>query len=533
MPFSNLACAFRQLLIGAAFVVLMGLTPAYSQTTWTFGRLSPGTIPSSGLSSEMKRASRFTLRQPGSISKLCAYLDGKGGVSGSQRFRLALYEDVSGTPGQKMFDTAEQTISSGTAARWYCIDAPLLPVGAADYWIAIHTGGTAGVIRDFYDGLANWYGNADAFDDGAAMPFGAGNTGSGTLTVCAEFLYSGDVRSAGKIVVGSVPSGGMTADFKRGSSFTMIEHGKLFGVTAYLDGNGSPSLAGQVQQLRYVIYSDANGVPGTKVYESAPLSVRGGAPAMWRADVADKANAPTLDAGRYWLVIHTGSVSGVTRNFSDGLSGNWYGNADTFSDGASTQFGAGNSGNGTISAFVSYRPGTITSGTVGRTDIAPTPSGGLTANVTRWSQFELREGGATLTGLHAYLDGLGAASGAQTVRMAIYNLQTTHGATWYVKLAESSPLTISAGTNPIWLEFPVPSTPLPAPGTYIIAIQTGDTGGVARDYGDTRPNPGGDWNSISDAFADGALTTIPYDSYPPLPGGATMSVYASYSVPPQ
>jgi hypothetical protein len=170
---------------------------------------------------------------------------------------------------------------------------------------------------------------------------------------------------------------------------------------------------------------------------------------------------------------------------------------------------------------------------VGRTDVAATASGGLSANVTRWSQFELRETGATLTGLRAYLDGNGGASGAQTVRMAIYNLQTTHGASWYVKLAESDPVTIPAGMNDQWVNFTVPSTALPAPGTYIIAIQTGGTAGVVRDWGDTRPNPGGDWNSISDAFADGALTTIPSESYPPLPGSVTMSVYATYSVPPQ
>src|SRR5262245_40863559 len=139
MRCSYLACAFRQLLIAAAFIMLTAMAPAYSQTVWTVGKLTPGTTPSGRLTSAMKRASRFTIFIPAVVSKLCAYLDGKGGASGSQRFRLALYEDVNGTPGLKMFDTPEQTIASGTAARWYCIQAPLKGVAGTgnSYWIAI------------------------------------------------------------------------------------------------------------------------------------------------------------------------------------------------------------------------------------------------------------------------------------------------------------------------------------------------------------------------------------------------------------
>ena len=375
MQRAQLACAFKQLLIGAAFVMLMGVTPAYSQITQTFGRLGPGRIASAGLATDTKHASRFTMNADGTISKLCAYLDGNGGVSGSQRFRLALYRDANGTPAEKIFDTPEQTIASGTAARWYCIDAPLLPLPGVPYWIAIHTGGTGGVIRDFYDGGVNSYGSADAFNDGSAPLFGAGNAADGTLAACAEYYASNAVRAAGRRVADTVPSGGMTADFKRGSSFTMPERGKLFGITALLDGNGSPALQGQVQQFKYAIYSDSNGVPAAKLYESfAPLSVRGGAPAIWTAHVADPSIAPTLNAGRYWLVILTGGTSGVVRNFSNGTPGNWYGNADTFSDGASAQFGAGNAGNGTLAAFIVKREACFVSVARPAEAILPGPS---------------------------------------------------------------------------------------------------------------------------------------------------------------
>jgi hypothetical protein len=66
---------------------------------------------------------------------------------------------------------------------------------------------------------------------------------------------------------------------------------------------------------------------------------------------------------------------------------------------------------------------------------------------------------------------------------------------------------------------------------YLIGIQTGDTGGVVRDYGDARPDERGNWRSIADPYADGALDRVP-DTLPTAPGSATLSVYATYSVTP-
>jgi hypothetical protein len=521
-----LVCTLKRLFIGTALVMLASLTPAYSQVPATFGKGTAGTIASSGLSGEMKRASRFTLGTTGTVTELCAYLDGNGGVIGTQRMRLALYRDSSGAPGAKVFETKELSIANNTSARWFCMNAPLYPVAAGTYWIAIHTGGTPGIIRDYYDGPPNWYGNTDSFDDGAASSFGAGNAGTGTLSVFAQYFASSDVRTAGRTTIGTAPSGGMATDMKRGSSFTLSEPGKLYGITAYLYGNGSGT-SNTVQQFRYVIYNDANGVPGAKRYESRLLDLRHGAPGSWFPDIAE--NAPFLEAGRYWIVIHTGPTGNVIRNFADG-SGNWYGNADVFEDGASSPFGAGNAGNGTISAFISYRPGTFTQDRLGRTDIATAPSSGLSANFTRWSRFQLNDDAQALTGLHAYLDGRGATSGSQTVRMAIYQLTTVHGGSWYAKVAESQDVTIAAGLSPRWVDFAVPATPL-SPGLYLIAIQTGDTAGVVRDYGDNRPDPSGNWGSVADPFADGAAGTVAAEEWTPAPGSVTLSAYASYLLP--
>ena len=524
---------YRYLLLGAALAILMSLTPAHSQTTQTFGRIVPGAIPSAGLSANMKRASRFTLPAAGTVRQLCTYLDGKGGVSGVQSMNLVLYRDSGGVPGAKVLASPGNAVLSGDSARWFCYLVPLQPLPAGSYWIAIHTSGDSGVIRDYYDGNANnWYGNADLFDDGASATFGAGNTGTGTLTVYAEYFPDSQIRNAGRTTIGTIASGGMTADFKRASSFTMPERGKMYAITSYVDSGGPNMAPFTPQNFRYALYKDANGVPGAKLYESVwEQFMRTTWPATWLTDTASPSIAPTLDPGRYWIAIHTGQTSGVIRNFADG-AGNWYGNSDTYSDGASAQFGPGNTGNGTLSAFVSYRPGTITQGEMGRTDVGTSPSAGLSANASRWSQFELHDDPRTLTGLHAYLDGLGGASGSQSVRMVVYGLYADSQVSYFSKIAQSQDVTISAGMSPRWVDFPAPAVPLNAKyPIYLIAIQTGGTAGVIRDYGDSRPLPVGNWYSIADSFADGALAQLP-DSIVTAKNSATLSVYASYALPP-
>jgi hypothetical protein len=521
----------------ATLVILAGATSAYSQISATFGRITEAATPSGGLTADYKRASRFTLPTAGSITRLCAYLDGKGGAGSASDYQpvnLALYTDDNGKPGSKVFEANGSFVQGGSAASWYCMAGPLgfplHPVAAGTYWIALQSGSPGGIARDFGDGPANFYSNADSYSDGASASFGAGNAGSVTLSVYAEYFPDSQVRNVGRTTVGPTPSGGMTADFKRASSFTLPERGKLYALTAYIDGGGASGADGEPQEFRYVIYTDVNGSPGAKVYEGGNLITRKGWPGMWIYENADPPFAPTLDAGRYWFTIFTGSTGGIARNFADSTPGNWYGNADLFSDLASPQFGPGNRGTGTISAFLSYRPGTITSGVVGRTDIGTHPSKGLSANFIRWSQFQTNDVSTTLTGLRAYLDGLGATSGSQQVRMVIYGLHAdAHTEYWY-KIAQSADVTIPAGMQPQWVSFPVPSVPLDGThGFYLIGIQSGDSGGVARDYGDDRLDPAGNWFGASDAFADGAAQTP--DANAPR-GEGTLSVYATYSLPP-
>jgi hypothetical protein len=535
-------------------LTLFGLMPAHSQTTQYLGRTTRATIPSNGLSANFKRAARFTLATRGTTLLLCAYVDGNGGVSGEQRMRLALYNDNNGSPGTKVFETQEGTVRSGKPAHWFCsiespgsADPPLTPVAPGSYWIAVHTAGTAGVIRDFADGPANWFGNADAFDDGASNVFGAGRSGAGTMSVFARYYPDSQLRHAGRTTIGSMPSKGMAPDFKRGSSFTLPERGRLYAVSAYLDGRGAADTGVLAQStFRYSIYTDANGRPDTKVYEGFTRYFGRSPPARY-SDRAALSRAVTLDPGRYWVVMHTGTFSGppgLIRNYGDGTPGNWYGNADAFFDGATEQFGPGTPGNGTITAYLSYQPASITSGQLGHPKPGTLPSNGLKANFSRASQFLLEdEFGPRLTGLHAYLDGLGGASGSQKVRMAIYEYfpgschEECEEPAGFFKIAESQEVAIAAGMPARWVHFAVPSVALDSlTSEYRIAIQSGDTAGVVRDFVDRRAvvlcgncsNADRNWYGMPDAFADGAADSSDTGNI----GEGTLSVYATYSLPP-
>ncbi len=172
----------------AAIAAFTPTSPAYAQAEVAFGRVFAGTQTSAGLTANFKRASKFVLSEAGTVQTMCAYVDGKGGGTGAQGFRLALYSDANGVPAAKLAETGTLIVSAGAFDDWRCAYFYNKPVPAGTYWIAIHSDSAAGVIRDYYDeSPANWYGNADTFSDGASNTFGAGNAGSGTLSVYAVY----------------------------------------------------------------------------------------------------------------------------------------------------------------------------------------------------------------------------------------------------------------------------------------------------------------------------------------------------------
>lgn len=116
--------------------------------THTLGQTTVGTVPSAGMTADMKRGSKFTLAEAGTLSSFSAYLDGLGGASGTQNVRVVLYRDASGVPGAKVAESTTVSIASGAAASWVTFpaaQAAVLDPGA--YWLVLHTGGTGSTLR--------------------------------------------------------------------------------------------------------------------------------------------------------------------------------------------------------------------------------------------------------------------------------------------------------------------------------------------------------------------------------------------------
>jgi hypothetical protein len=313
------------------------------------------------MSANFKRASNFTLSQAGVLTSLSAYLDGNGGAGGFQNIRLVLYKDVAGTPGDKVVDSNIVSVAAGMVPQWVRFATPETQLAAGTYWIAILTDVNAGVARNYGDtnGTGSWYGNSDSFSGGGSVSFGSGTSSNTTLSVYASYV-PGTLKLFGRNTVASSTSAGMSANFKRGSWFTLSETGTVTSFSAYLDGNGGGS---GPQDVRVALYQDANGVPGNLIAQSSTVTVTSGMVPQW----VNFPVPPTsvLPAGKYWMVLQTGGYTGalapgannpgVARNYGDTSgTGGWYGNSDMFWDGASNPFGTGTSGSTTLSVYASY-----------------------------------------------------------------------------------------------------------------------------------------------------------------------------------
>ena len=156
----------------------------------------------------------------------------------------------------------------------------------------------------------------------------------------------------GQTSIGPTPSAGLNADYKRGSKFTISQAFTLLGLSAYLDGGGGGTGA---QQVLMELYSDASGVPSTRLAVSNTLTINSGQAAGW-VHFALPAPVTSLAAGSYWIVIHTGATTGIIRDYG-ASGGSWYGNSDPFSvSGGSNPFGSGTPGSTTMSVYAVYAP---------------------------------------------------------------------------------------------------------------------------------------------------------------------------------
>jgi hypothetical protein len=486
----------------------------------TFGRTTIGVTPSGSLRADFKRGSKFTLAEAGTATSLCAYIDGNGTTnfgSPDQTLRLVMYRDVNGSPGAKLAESSEFRVYEGFPAQWKCLDIGWTPVTAGAYWLMIHTGrpDSAGPARYYYDGAANYVANADNYLDGSADPAGTVASGNGTLSIYASYTPATRVQHTGVMTPGPTPSGGLRADFKRGSSITFPQAGKVTALSAYLDGFGGGSEISQ--QIQLALYEDVNGVPGKLVTQSGARSILNGTHGRWFTFATPEGN---VHAGKYWLMVHTGSAAGVVRYFYQG-TGNWFGNMDAFGDGSSNPFGTAGAGNGTISAYASYQPGASLPDTLGYTTIGGFIEKNFGESYIEGSRFRLVKSGATFTSLHAYLDGLGGASGSQQARMALFS---DNGGFANELMAVSSVVNIPAGQAPGWVTFNIPATALP-PGYYWIAMHTGPTAGIVRRYLDH--GVGESEYNHEDPFADGTNGFVNSDGEI-ASDSELLSVYATF-----
>ena len=521
----------RLTVIGLCGLFMTALSPAHAAS---FGRTTVGTTPSAGLRADFKRGSKFVLSETGTLRQICAYLDGNGGGTGSPAIRFALYRDRNGLPGEQVAETTSEGWYFGPAqgADWYCLGAASAPLQPGTYWTIIHTGGDPGVVRYYYDGAANWYGNADTFADGASDTFGTGSAGEGTLSIRVDYLPDSESHFAGVRTVGTRVSAPMSAQMKRGSSFTLAEGAQLTTMNAYIDGSGGTSGS---QPLWIALYNDVNGVPSAlvakgQVSSSTPLA---GRTARWVGVVPVSDGPVFLMPGRYWIVLHTGGPAGVLRYYMEG-TGNWRGNASPGEEPPSS-FGAASSGDGTITANILYTPTSVRHHTFGRTTPGSIPSGPLTANYVRGSLYEpdhyFREG--WVTALWAYMDGNGGASGSQKVRLALYTTEIWQP--YMHILAASEEVTIAAGQPPGWVRFAIPLTRIHY-NQYDLHIPhimmfSGGTQGVARYYASDDAD---NWLGAPVAYSDvGRSLYLYYDDGHPeaqllQQGTRTPSMYGEY-----
>jgi len=158
----------------------LSLTKARQQV----GPASAGSVTTT-MGGDSKRASRLSVESAFDAVRLRAYLDGRGGSSGSQSVRGVIYADASGAPGARIASTNAVTIAAGRSAGWVDFElAKPTALSAGPYWIGLHSSTPSAVAR--------WYGvaaegalrfNADPYSDGAAASFGTPRTDAKELSM--------------------------------------------------------------------------------------------------------------------------------------------------------------------------------------------------------------------------------------------------------------------------------------------------------------------------------------------------------------
>jgi hypothetical protein len=159
----------------------------------TFGKTTQGagTFP---INADYKHASKFTLTEPGTITKVSLDLVGEPGGPSNQVMRGVIYADSAGAPGAKLVQSIEVNVPGGSAQasnrRWVDFDcsSPVVNLLPGTYWIGLIAGASDDSSKLGYDSSGDRDFNTDTYSDGASDPFGSPT--HDTKTVAAYATYT-------------------------------------------------------------------------------------------------------------------------------------------------------------------------------------------------------------------------------------------------------------------------------------------------------------------------------------------------------
>jgi hypothetical protein len=322
----------------------------------------------------------------------------------------------------------------------------------------------------------------------------------GLTASCTSGVF-GNCTVGGTIVTAS-------ADYKRVSAFTVSDpNPDVSKLSAYIDGLGST--IGSQSVVGVVYASDGGGdAPGTLLCKTGQVTVSAGTAAAW-TDLAIAGSCNLTATGTYYLGLLTSPAEAVVRYYGVATTGALDVNANSFATGPSAAFGTFSTSDVRMTITASYTVPSTSTGTFGKSSQGAAMNT-ASADVKRASPYTLSVSGAALSKLTAYLDGLGATSGSQTVMGVVYASDGGGGAPGSL-LCHTSALAITAGTAAAWTDLPIAGTCTLAAGTYYLGLFTGQTAAVVR-YGYDTVTGGAQYSS--NVFTSG----------PSNPWGATSAI---------
>lgn len=144
----------------------------------------------------------FTAGSSGSVTDFNAHIDGGNGATGTQKFKVGLYNDNSGVPGSFVGGSAEGTVTALDAFAWLTVAASgsFSIVSGNLYWIAILTGDGAGGSNDLIRIHYNSSGvglnfTSRTYSLGFPDPFVGGSTLAWTYDLYLNYTPSGSGKA--------------------------------------------------------------------------------------------------------------------------------------------------------------------------------------------------------------------------------------------------------------------------------------------------------------------------------------------------